>query len=67
VSILVVRRDDMLTAVLEDNGSGFDPDAVRSDGLGLDGMRERVALHDGRLTVESAPGAGTTLRVEVPL
>jgi len=67
VSILVFRRDDMLTAVLEDNGSGFDPDAVRSDSLGLDGMRERVALHDGRLTVESAPGAGTTLRVEVPL
>jgi signal transduction histidine kinase len=67
VSILVFRRDDMLTAVLEDNGSGFDPDAARSDSLGLDGMRERVALHDGRLTVESAPGAGTTLRVEVPL
>jgi len=67
VSILVFRRDDMLTAVLEDNGSGFDPDAVRSDSLGLDGMRERVALHDGRLTVESAPGAGTTLRVEVPV
>jgi signal transduction histidine kinase len=67
VSILVLRRDGMLTAVVEDNGSGFDPDAVRSDSLGLDGMRERVALHDGRLTVESAPGAGTTLRVEVPL
>jgi signal transduction histidine kinase len=30
-------------------------------------MRERVELHDGRLTVEAAPGAGTTIRVEVPL
>jgi signal transduction histidine kinase len=30
-------------------------------------MRERVALLDGRLTVESTPGAGTTLAVEVPL
>ena len=68
VSILLVRRDNTLAAVLEDDGGGFDPEAtVRSDSLGLEGMRERVALHDGRLTVESALGSGTTLRVEVPL
>jgi signal transduction histidine kinase len=34
--------------------------------LGLSGMRERVALVGGRLTVESSPGAGTTLVAEVP-
>jgi two-component system, NarL family, sensor histidine kinase DevS len=67
VSILLVRRDGAVTAVLEDNGGGFDPDAARADSLGLEGMRERVALHDGRLTVESAPGSGTTLRAEVTL
>jgi signal transduction histidine kinase len=67
VSILVVRRDGRVTAVVEDDGEGFDPDAVRADGLGLLGMRERVALIDGRLTVESTRGAGTTLAVEAPL
>ena len=67
VSILLVRRDAMLTAVMEDDGRGFDADGVRSDSLGLEGMRERVALHDGRLTIETAPGSGTTLRAEVPL
>jgi signal transduction histidine kinase len=67
VSILLVRRDSTVTAVVEDDGRGFQPDDVRSDSLGLDGMRERVALHDGRLTIETAPGSGTTLRVEVPL
>jgi signal transduction histidine kinase len=67
VSILLVRREGTLTAVVEDDGSGFDPDEVRSDSFGVEGMRERVALHDGRLTVESAPGSGTTLRLEVPL
>jgi signal transduction histidine kinase len=67
VSILLVRRDGTLTAVVEDDGGGFDSEAVRSESLGLEGMRERVALHDGRLTIESAPGSGTTLRVEVPL
>jgi signal transduction histidine kinase len=67
VSILLVRRDGMLTTVVEDDGAGFDPEGVRFDSLGLEGMRERVALHDGRLTLESAPGSGTTLRIEVPL
>jgi signal transduction histidine kinase len=67
VSILLVRRDAMLTAIVEDDGGGFDSATVRTDSLGLEGMRERVALHDGRLTIETAPGSGTTLRVEVPL
>jgi two-component system, NarL family, sensor histidine kinase DevS len=67
VSILLVRRDAMVTAVIEDDGRGFDAEAVRLDSLGLEGMRERVALHDGRVTIEAAKGAGTTLRVEVPL
>jgi two-component system sensor histidine kinase DesK len=36
-------------------------------GIGLSGMRERVALLDGRLTVESGRGNGTSLVAEVPL
>jgi signal transduction histidine kinase len=65
VSILVTRKDGALTAVVEDDGRGFDP-AERGDGFGLEGMRERVALLDGRLAVESGE-AGTTLVAEVPL
>jgi signal transduction histidine kinase len=67
VSLLLVRRGDNATVVIEDDGEGFDPDAAREDGLGLLGMRERVALLDGRLTVESSADAGTTLAVEVPV
>jgi signal transduction histidine kinase len=67
VSIVLVRRDRSVTAVVEDDGRGFDPAAVTADNLGLDGMRERVELHEGRLTVEASPGSGTTVRVEVPL
>jgi signal transduction histidine kinase len=67
VSILLVRREGSAMAVIEDDGGGFDPAGSRKDGLGLLGMRERVELHDGRLTVESAPGLGTTLVVEIPL
>jgi signal transduction histidine kinase len=67
VSILLVRRNGTATAVIEDDGGGFDPHEVSADGLGLVGMRERVGLLDGRLTVESSPHSGTTLVVEVPL
>jgi signal transduction histidine kinase len=67
VSILLVRRGDIVTAVIEDDGVGFETTAADDDSLGLAGMRERVELHDGRLTIESAPGSGTTLRIEVPL
>jgi signal transduction histidine kinase len=67
VSILLARRGGFAMAVVEDDGKGFEPDNARADGLGLLGMRERVELHDGRLTVESALGSGTTLVVEVPL
>jgi two-component system, NarL family, sensor histidine kinase DevS len=67
VSILLVRRDATVTAVVEDDGLGFNPEAAGEDSLGLEGMRERVELHEGRMTVETAPGSGTTLRAEVPL
>jgi signal transduction histidine kinase len=67
VSILLVQRNGNATAVIEDDGHGFDPETTRAEGLGLLGMRERVSLLDGRLTVESTPDSGATLVVEVPL
>jgi anti-sigma regulatory factor (Ser/Thr protein kinase) len=67
VSILLVRRDGSVTTVIEDDGAGFDVVATREDGLGLLGMRERVAILDGRLTIESSPGQGTTIVAEVPI
>jgi two-component system, NarL family, sensor histidine kinase DevS len=68
VSILVTTRGRTVAAVVvEDDGLGFDPATAREDGLGLVGMRERLALLGGRLRIESAAGAGTTLVAEVPL
>src|SRR4249919_67602 len=67
VSILLVRKAATATVVIEDDGRGFDPEDVRAEGIGLAGMRERVELHDGRLTVESSPTSGTTLVAEVSL
>jgi len=56
-------------AIIEDNGRGFDVDELlaREQSLGLHVMRERSFLVGGKLTIESSPGAGTTVFVQVPL
>jgi signal transduction histidine kinase len=65
VSIVLTRTRTAFTALVEDDGVGFD-DAAGGDGLGLIGMRERLALLGGRLRLESG-ATGTTLVAEVPL
>jgi len=67
VSIVLTRKGDTASVVVEDDGVGFEPGRARDGGLGLAGMRERVGLLGGRLRVESRPGAGTTFVAEVPL
>ena len=67
VSVVLARRPGSVTAVIEDDGIGFDVGSARADGLGLVGMRERVALLGGRLAIETTPDAGTTLLAVVPL
>jgi signal transduction histidine kinase len=67
ISVSLARRESTVAAVIEDDGSGFDQRAVREESVGLIGMRERLALLDGRLEIESRPGAGTTVVAEVPL
>jgi signal transduction histidine kinase len=66
VSILLTRKSERLVAVIEDDGHGFDP-GLENQGSGIQVMRERVELVDGRLLIESREGSGTALVVEVPL
>ena len=67
VGVLLECRGDRLVAIIEDDGLGFDPQAaMRSGRLGLLGIRERAEMLGGSLEVESSPGSGTTLFVEVP-
>jgi len=67
-AILVHLRaaDGTITLEIQDDGIGFDPvTAVPGGGLGLDGIIERVEELGGKLELDSAPGRGTTIRVEV--
>jgi signal transduction histidine kinase len=53
---------------IRDSGAGFDfEQAITGSGLGLTSMRERLKLVDGRLSIESKPGQGTTITAWVPL
>lgn len=57
---------DALRIVVADNGKGFDPSRV-AGGIGIAGMRERVAAYAGAFDVASMPGAGTTVTIRLPL
>jgi len=67
VDVLLGRTPTSATLLVEDDGSGFDPGQAATSSLGLVGMRERVGLLQGRFRIESRPGTGTTIAVEVPL
>ena len=67
VDILFNRRNGCLVLTIEDNGVGFNPNLLANENrLGLFGMRERVEMLGGSLVIESSPGKGTTISVEVP-
>ena len=71
VAVILEQRDQRAVLVIEDNGRGFDlPRAnteSREQQLGLGGMHERAALVSGTTDIESAPGRGTTVIVQIPL
>lgn len=65
--MLSVSRDDGAILIdIADDGVGFDQ-ALPRGGFGLTGMRERVALVGGTLTIDSKPGDGTRIRARLPL
>ncbi|HXW06873.1 MAG TPA: CheR family methyltransferase [Vicinamibacterales bacterium] len=71
VAVILEQRDDRIVLVIEDDGRGFDVPRKNAGSheqrLGLSGMRERAALVSGTTHVESTPGKGTTVIVQIPL
>jgi PAS domain S-box-containing protein len=69
VSVILERRADAVSLIVEDDGVGFDSESasgVDAKGLGLIGMRERAALVGGTAEVESHPDEGTRVIVRIP-
>lgn len=69
VTVRLARDGRGLHCTVQDDGSGFDARSAASGrrGLGVAGMRERLNAFGGTLEVDSAPGAGTELRVWIPM
>ncbi len=72
VAVDVLHNDDRIEIAIHDDGQGFEAAAVfaraaQGGSFGLLSMRERVELMGGTFNIESAPGRGTTVRIEVPV
>jgi len=65
VQVMVRQEDERLLLSIQDDGKGFNVEQTR--GMGLLGIQERVSYLEGQFAVESKPGAGTLIRVILPL
>ena len=63
--VTIAQNSDKITVEIADDGHGFDPERQR--GMGILGMEERVRRLGGTLTIDSAPGKGSTVDAELPL
>ena len=67
VAVNVGVKDKNILVTIQDDGQGFDADAIPSGHYGLLGIRERVRLVNGSFEIQSESGKGTTLKVQIPL
>ncbi|MAS37305.1 MAG: hypothetical protein CL610_25110 [Anaerolineaceae bacterium] len=68
LSISIQQDQNRFQITIEDDGKGFDMEAVKNNhGLGLHNMQQRAQLFGGNVSIESAPGQGTTLTITIPI
>ena len=67
IRVEFTEQEDRLRIVVQDAGVGFNPDDVPLDHFGLEGIRQRAAAMGGRAWIESTPGTGTSITVDLPL
>jgi len=60
-------EENHITLTVQDNGQGFDPNQVQSNGIGLSGLRERLTLVGGNLQISSNSVRGTILSARLPM
>lgn len=66
----IFKQEDILVLVIDDDGIGFDlelPEEKSNKGIGLVSIRERVSAFDGTFNIESQPGNGTEIIIEIPI
>lgn len=66
IKVKMEINEQNILVEIKDNGKGFDPSMKRDKSFGLIGMRERVEMLDGKLSIDTAIGKGTTILIDVP-
>jgi signal transduction histidine kinase len=66
LSIQLTRNAGGVNLLVEDNGRGFDPQAVK-EGMGMGNLRARAAEFQGVVNVDSKAGRGTIVSIDIPL
>jgi NarL family two-component system sensor histidine kinase YdfH len=66
-SLSIETTDDSLNITVRDDGQGFDPAQIPAGHYGLLGLRERIRLSNGTLSIQSAPGKGAAIQISIPV
>lgn len=68
ITIILDQTEEFISLTVKDNGKGFllEEKLHAGEGLGLSNLKKRAAMMDGTFTINSAPGAGTEIRVQIP-
>jgi len=68
LTIQIMKDEESIAVTIEDNGRGFDTsDSAYTEGIGLKNIRSRVAMLQGTVDVDSAPGRGTVIVIYIPM
>jgi signal transduction histidine kinase len=67
IAITISVRNNELTLIIEDSGSGIDPERVTVDGIGIIGMQDFCELVGGNFVIDSSPEIGTRITCKCPL
>lgn len=66
IKVKLEISETSVTLVIKDNGCGFDPEHIKEDSFGLIGMKERVEMIDGTMTIDTQLGQGTRIFIKIP-
>lgn len=67
-TIHMTDHDDNINIIIEDNGVGFDSSKINTaDGMGLANIKKKIAQLGGTLEIDSTPGKGTTIIIDIPV
>ncbi len=67
LSLQLTKHPHLVNIIIEDDGSGFDMKSVNTDGFGFKNLRSQTDLVNGHLQIDSQPGRGTSVIINIPL